>query len=112
MGCYKQTGVKTLCVCPAGMNTALFKGQKSIPGLAVMETKDVAVSVVDAVQSQRETLIAPWPFPHMGIANFAMMPVWFGDMCSMSTMDTITSVDLTQAMQSLTRWKLHEKLEG
>lgn len=97
MKCYKQTGVKTLCVCPAGMNTALFKGQKSIPGLAVMDTADVAHSVVDAVQSQRETLILPWPFPHMGIMNFAMMPVWFGDMCSMSTMDTITTVDLTQA---------------
>lgn len=97
MKCYKQTGVKTLCVCPAGMNTALFKGQKNIPGLAVMETADVANSVVDAVQSQRETLILPWPFPHMGIMNFAMMPTWFGDMCSMSTMDTITTVDLTQA---------------
>lgn len=97
MKCYKQPGVKTLCVCPAGMNTALFKGQKSIPGLATMETADVAVSIVDAVQSQKETLICPWPFPHMGIMNFAMMPVWFGDMCSMSTMDTITTVDLTQA---------------
>jgi len=97
MKCYGQKGVKTLCVCPAGMNTALFKGQKSIPGLAVMETKDVAAKVVNAVQSQQETLIVPWPFPHMGIANFAMMPPWFGDMCSMSTMDTITTVDLTQA---------------
>jgi len=97
MKCYNQKGVKTLCVCPAGMNTALFKGQKNIPGLPVMETKDVANEVLNGVESQRETLITPWPFPHMGIANFAMMPVWFGDMCSLGTMDTITSVDLTQA---------------
>merc|ERR1712118_2920 len=97
MKCYGQKGVKTLCVCPAGMNTALFKGQKNIPGLPVMETKDVALEVLNGVESQRETLITPWPFPHMGIANFAMMPVWFGDLCSLSTMDTITTVDLTQA---------------
>jgi len=97
MKCYGEKGVDTTCVCPAGMNTALFKGQKNVPGLPVMQTSDVAVEIVNAVQSKRELLITPWPFPHMGIANFAMMPVWFSDMCNKGTADTITSVDMTQA---------------
>ena len=51
-----RDGVKTLCVCPAGMNTALFKGQKKLPGLPVKEPAEIAAQVVDAVQSQRPTL--------------------------------------------------------
>lgn len=95
--CYGKKGVKTLSVCPAGMNTALFKGMKTLPGLTAKDPSEVAVEVVNAVQSQKELHLTHFPLTHMGVANFGIMPVWFSDLCNSQTNDSITTLDLGQA---------------
>merc|ERR550514_920084 len=63
-----KSGVKTLCVCPAAMQTELFKGFE-IPGMPAMRPEFVAGKVADAVRSQTEFLILPYAAPQAGIIN-------------------------------------------
>merc|ERR1712118_365346 len=73
-----SSGVKTLCVCPAAMQTDLFKGF-SIPGMPAMSPDYVAKKVVDSIRSQAELLIAPWLAPALGMVSSAIVPVWLND---------------------------------
>jgi all-trans-retinol dehydrogenase (NAD+) len=93
----RKTGVKTLCVCPAGMKTALFKGL-SVPGMPSMAPEYVAKQVINYVKWKSELLvISPFRMAHAGLINQALMPVWWMDFCSGTTLDSIAKVDLSQA---------------
>merc|ERR1711904_384193 len=91
-----KSGVKTLCVCPAAMQTELFKGFE-IPGMPAMSPEYVARKVADSVQSQTELLIAPYLAPQAGILNAALCPVWLVDLFNKPASNVMSKFDGTKA---------------
>lgn len=90
--------VKTLCVCPAAMQTELFKGF-SIPGMPAMSPDYVAGKVVNAIKSEDELLIAPRLAPSLGIISAAFVPVWLNDLFNKPASNTMAKFDGSKANQ-------------
>lgn len=91
-----KDNVKTLCVCPAAMQTDLFKGFE-IPGMPAMSPEYVADQVANAVRKQTELLIVPSVAPAAGIINQALCPVWLNDIFSKPASNTMANFDSTKA---------------
>merc|ERR1719310_1027357 len=91
-----KSGVKTLCVCPAAMQTELFKGF-SIPGMPAMSPDYVAKKVVESIRSQVELLICPYLLPCLGILNSAITPVWLYDLFNKPASNVMAKFDGSKA---------------
>eukprot|EP01065_Artemidia_motanka_P040628 TRINITY_DN511_c0_g1_i3.p1 TRINITY_DN511_c0_g1~~TRINITY_DN511_c0_g1_i3.p1 ORF type:complete len:333 (+),score=157.68 TRINITY_DN511_c0_g1_i3:62-1060(+) len=104
-----KSGVKTLCVCPAAMQTELFKGFE-IPGMPAMKPEYVAGQVADAVKSQTEFLVLPRLAPSAGMINQAVMPVWLVDLFNKPASNTMANFDGTKANQVFEKMETGAKL--
>lgn len=74
----KKTGVSSTLVCPAHINTELFKGFR-VPFVPSLQPDDLAEEILDAVLCRRTYLLRPFVV-RAGLIMKTLSPLWMSDM--------------------------------
>ena len=94
-----KSGVRTTCVCPGAIQTALFKGYK-VPFMPAMTPRYVAESIVNAMQRNEALICMPFAIS-LARAFKGLCPVWLFNIMNAPQANAMSGFDPSHANKIL-----------